>query len=74
MNIWVSLKATFMALGLMIKVPKYLIQWRLRRGRAKSCFRKELIASGVPPEEASELTELFPFDMGELIATVRSTR
>jgi len=48
-----------------------LIKFKLKRRGAKRNFKKELIACGVPPWEADELAQLYPFDLGDLMSLTR---
>jgi hypothetical protein len=66
-----SLRAAWKAFGLMVRVPGYAIQWSTGYKRARSEFRRQLIADGIPHEEAKELAELYPFKMSDLIEAAR---
>ena len=66
-----SLRAAWKAFGLMLRVPGYAIQWSTGYKRARSEFRRQLIADGIPHEEAKELAELYPFKMSDLIEAAR---
>ena len=66
-----SLRAAWKAFGLMVKVPGYAIQWSTGYKRARSEFRRQLVADGIPPKEAKELADLYPFKMGDLIEAAR---
>jgi hypothetical protein len=66
-----SLRAAWKAFGLMLRVPGYAIQWSSGYKRARTEFRRQLVAEGVPPEEARELAGLYPFKMGDLIEAAR---
>ncbi len=66
-----SLRAAWKAFGLMVRVPGYAIQWSTGYKRARSEFRRQLVADGIPPKEARELADLYPFKMGDLIEAAR---
>ncbi len=66
-----SLRAAWKAFGLMLRVPGYAIQWSRGYKRARSEFRRQLVADGVPPEEARELAGLYPFKMSDFIEAAR---
>ena len=66
-----SLRAAWKAFGLMVRVPGYAIQWSTGYKRARSEFRRQLIAGGIPHEEAKELAKLYPFKMSDLIEAAR---
>jgi len=66
-----SLRAAWKALGLMVRVPGYAIQWSSGYKRARSDFRRQLVADGISPKEARELADLYPFKMGDLIEAAR---
>ncbi|UCH57200.1 MAG: hypothetical protein JSV18_07665 [Candidatus Bathyarchaeota archaeon] len=56
-----------------MNLPVITIQWRLRRNEAKNRFKKELIASGIPPEDAKELADMYPFKLGDFLSLTRKT-
>ncbi|HEX9914007.1 MAG TPA: hypothetical protein VGB32_03730 [Candidatus Bathyarchaeia archaeon] len=66
-----SLRALITALGLMVRAPGWAYQWSRGYRRARGAFRRQLVASGIPPEEARELSEMYPFKMGDLIEAAR---
>ncbi len=66
-----SLRALLKALGLMVRAPGWAIQWSRGYRRARGAFRRQLVASGIPPEEARDLAEMYPFKMGDLIEVAR---
>jgi hypothetical protein len=66
-----SLRAAWKAFGLMVRVPGYAIQWSSGYKRARSEFRRQLVADGIPHEEARELADLYPFKMSEIIEAAR---
>jgi len=55
----------------MVRAPGWAIQWSRGYRRARGAFRRHLVASGIPPEEARELAEMYPFKMGDLIDAAR---
>ena len=59
------------ALGLAIRAPGWILSYSNSYKRAKKEFRKQLIAQGVPPEEAYELAELYPFKMSDFWEVLR---
>jgi len=68
---WVTLKTALTGMGMLGRVPGYLIQWRLRRGGAKNQFKKELVSAGISRTEARELADLYPFKMNDFVALAR---
>jgi hypothetical protein len=66
-----SLRAAWKAFGLMVRVPGYAIQWSSGYKRARSEFRRQLVADGIPHEEARELADLYPFKMSDIIEAAR---
>ncbi len=60
------------ALGLAIRAPGWAIDYSLSYQRARRQFRKHLISQGVPPEEAQELADLYPFKMSDFWELARS--
>ena len=66
-----SLRAAWKAFGLMVRVPGYAYQWSTGYKRARSEFRRQLVADGIPPKEAKELAELYPFKIGDIIEAAR---
>jgi hypothetical protein len=55
----------------MVRAPGWAYQWSRGYRRARGAFRRQLVASGIPPEEARELSEMYPFKMGDLIEAAR---
>ena len=55
----------------MVRVPGYAYQWSTGYKRARSEFRRQLVADGIPPKEAKELAELYPFKIGDIIEAAR---
>jgi hypothetical protein len=60
------------ALGLAVRAPGWILSYSNGYKRAKKEFRRQLITQGVPPEEAYELAELYPFKMSDLWDLARS--
>ena len=53
------------------KFPGMIIRWKLQYRTAKKRFKNELIKFGLPPEEAKELAELYPFKLEDIIELAR---
>lgn len=69
MDAWSYLTTFFYSIKLLVKVPGIAIQWQLKRRKAKNHFKNELIAAGIPKNEAADLADMFPFkfrDMAQL--------
>jgi hypothetical protein len=60
------------ALGLIIRAPGWAIKYSMSYKRAKRLFRKHLIEQGVPPEEAYELADQYPFKMSDFWEVARN--
>ena len=58
-------KLAFQSLGL-------VTQTTMRRRQAKSMFKKTLIAQGVSPEAANEITKEFPNPISEIFSILKS--
>ena len=74
MSAWTALRTIPAALGLMVRVPAWVVNYSVSYKRAKKEFKRHLIEQGVPRGEAEELAELFPFKMSDFIETARSIR
>jgi len=61
-------------LGLLIRAPGWALNYSMSYRRAKGQFRQQLLKQGVPPEEADDLAECFPFKMSDILSTVRNIR
>ena len=72
MNPWTALRMVPPALGLAIRAPGWILSYSNGYKRAKKEFRRQLIAQGVPPEEAYELAELYPFKMTDFWEAIRN--
>jgi hypothetical protein len=55
------------------RVPSMALSWRSRRNRAKDQLKRELMAYGFEPHEARELSEMYPYKLGEMIQLARNT-
>lgn len=55
------------------RVPGIALSWRSKRSIAKDQLRRELMAYGFEPHEARELSEMYPFKLGEMIQLARNT-
>jgi len=64
-TIFYSIKLVFSFTGLVVRLY-------FQRRKAKSIFRKELVASGISEWEAEEIAEEFPLTMGEVFKLLRS--
>ena len=47
------------------------MNYYLKRRGAVNRFRRELIAGGVPPDEARELAKMYPFKLREAMKATR---
>jgi hypothetical protein len=64
----------FRLMGMGLSLPIYYTRYHIARRRAVGAFKRELIASGVPPVEADELASLYPFKLGDLMDMTRNFR
>jgi hypothetical protein len=64
----------FKIMGMGLSLPIYYTRYLIARRRAVGAFKRELIASGIPPMEAEELASLYPFKFGDLIGIARDFR
>jgi hypothetical protein len=64
----------FRLMGMALSLPFYYMRYSFARRRAISAFKRELIASGVPPMEANELASLYPFKFSDLMGIARDFR
>ena len=60
------------ALGLIIRAPGWAINYSMSYKRARRQFREHLIEQGVPPEEAYEQTDQYPFKMSDFREVART--
>ena len=72
MSAWTTLRTIPAVLGLIVRAPGWALNYSLSYKRAKKQFKRQLIEQGVPPREAGELAELFPFKMSDIIETARN--
>jgi hypothetical protein len=70
-NIQRTLSTIFYFTKMMFSFPGILASYYSRRRKAVSLFRKELIESGIPPSEARELANLYPFKLSEMVDIAR---
>ena len=61
-------------MGMGLSIPIYYMRYSFARRRAVNTFKRELIASGVPPMEADDLASLYPFKFNELMGIARDFR
>jgi hypothetical protein len=61
----------FYFMKLIFLFPVIIIKYYIKRRRAVSHFKKELIASGVPPWEAGELAKEYPFKFSDIMNIAR---
>ena len=71
MNLRVTIYSIFFILKLIIRLPGMLISYYVKRRRAVGQFRRELVAQGVPQDEAKELGNLYPFKLSEILTLTR---
>jgi hypothetical protein len=64
----------FKLMGMGLSLPIYYTRYHIARRKAVSAFKRELIASGVPPMEADELASLYPFKFSDLRDMARDFR
>ncbi|MBN2335532.1 hypothetical protein JXL21_08220 [Candidatus Bathyarchaeota archaeon] len=74
MSGWYSPRTVYKSLGLISRLPVFAVQWSSGYKRARNEFRRQLIASGIPREEARELADLYPFKMADIIEAARNAR
>ncbi len=66
-----ALHTIFYFMKMISSLPGLAFSYYTKRRRAVSRFRRELIACGVPPEEAWELARLYPFKLREAMSLAR---
>ena len=64
----------FRLMGIGLSLPVYYTRYRIARRRAVGAFKRELIASGVPPMEAADLASLYPFKLNDIMDVARDFR
>jgi len=74
MGVMSILSTIFYTIKLVFDSTGLAVGFYLRRRRARSIFRKELVASGLSEGEADEIAEGFPLPMGEVWKLVRGRR
>ena len=52
---------------LIFSLPGIVASFYLKRRRAVKRFREEMIACGVPPEEAEELSKMYSFGIRDIM-------
>ena len=60
------------ALGLVIRSPGWALNYSINYKRAKRKFRNHLIEQGVPPGEAYELADQYPFKLSDFWEMART--
>jgi hypothetical protein len=71
-NPWTALRMVPPSLGLIIRAPGWAINYSMSYKRARRQFREHLIEQGVPPEEAYELADQYPFKMSDFWEVARN--
>ena len=66
-----ALSASFHILRLTFSMPGVLIGFYTKRSRAVRRFREEMIACGIPPEEAKELSEMYNIGISDILRRTR---
>jgi len=74
MSFWAYLRSVPAMLGLLVRAPGWVLNYSMSYKRAKRQFRQQLLEHGVPPGEANELAECFPFKMSDILSTARNIR
>ncbi|MFQ6053946.1 MAG: hypothetical protein ACE5OO_06955 [Candidatus Bathyarchaeia archaeon] len=62
-----TLSTIFYSAKLFFSTMAIIVGLYFRRRRARSIFRKELVASGLSEREADEISEEFPLPLGEVL-------
>ena len=65
------LHTVFSLMKLIFILPGMTMNYYLKRRGAVNRFRRELIAGGVPPDEARELAKMYPFKLREAMKAAR---
>jgi hypothetical protein len=71
MGVWSFLKTTFFIIKMMFSLPGIAYSYYSKRRKAIGVFKKELIESGIPPNEAGEIAGDYPFKLGDIIQIAR---
>jgi hypothetical protein len=66
-----ALSASFHILRLTFSIPGVLIGFYSKRRRAVRRFREEMIACGIPPDEAWELSEMYNIGIRDILRQTR---
>ena len=66
------LRTIFYTFIMLVRAPFMIVSFYFKRRRAIGCFKRTLIASGVPRREANELALNYPFKLGDFISLARS--
>ena len=62
-----SLTLFFLVLKLVLIHPGLALRYYFERRSARTRFREELIASGLPPHVAGEIVKDFPFKLRDIV-------
>jgi hypothetical protein len=65
-------RTIFYSSTLLLRAPGMLIKYKMKRRGAVNTFKREMIACGVPVQEAEELARVYPFDLGDLMSLMRT--
>ena len=71
MSIGKVLTTLFYSMKVIFSLPGMAMNYYLKRRGAVNRFRRELIAGGVPPDEARELAKMYPFKLREAMKATR---
>lgn len=71
MGVGSILSTIFYTIKLLLGSAGLAVRFYFRRRRARSIFRKELVASGLSGREADEIAEGFPLALGEVLSLFR---
>lgn len=66
-----ALSTFFYIMKLTFSFPRLIAGFYLRRRRAVKRFREEMIACGIPPEQAKELAKIYSFGLGDVMRLAR---
>jgi len=67
-----ALSTFFYFMKLVFSFPGLILGFYLKRRRAVRRFRGEMIACGVPPVEANELSKMYSFGIGDIMKLARN--
>jgi hypothetical protein len=65
-------RTIFYSSALLLRAPGMLIKYKIKRRGAVNTFKREMIACGVPVEEAEVLAREYPFNLGDLMSLMRN--